>query len=32
VSATADGGFLIADTGNRQVRLVDADFRSPVAA
>jgi NHL repeat len=29
VAVTADGGFLIADTGNNRVRFVDADLRFP---
>jgi hypothetical protein len=29
VAATADGGFLIADTANNRVRFVDADLRFP---
>ena len=29
VGMTADGGFLIADTGNNRIRFVDADLRFP---
>jgi len=31
VAASADGGFLIADSGNSRIRFIDADLRGPAS-